>query len=126
MNKLTLLFFTLALASISCLETTSTIKAQPEPTAIPTATQTEPASGAVFDVGIWTPKPETPLCAIVTAAKSLHLRNAPNEHAPIVGYLKAGERVTLDEHEGDWWKVATSKDKSGYSKADYLQIVTCP
>lgn len=126
MNKMTLLFFPLILASIACMETTSTINLQPAPTAIPTKTQAEPASGAVYEIPTWTESATPTVCAEVTAAQALHLRAQPNEHAPVIEYLRAGERVTLDEHSGAWWEITTRQGKSGYSKADYLQIVTCP
>jgi len=125
MNKMTLFFLTLALASLACMESTIEISATPAPTNTAGLTQSdEPASGAVFDLETWnTPAPNR--CAIITAARSLHLRQAPNEQAAVVDYLMAGEQVTLESAVGDWWKIATADGASGYSKADYLQIVTC-
>lgn len=124
MNKLMVLFSTLVLASLACMEQTQTYVA-PFPTTQPTATEIE--SGEVFEVSAWTPAPTQPAktCAIVTAVQSLHLRQNPNDRAPIVDYLTAGERVTLDENDGDWWKITTSAGLHGYSHMHYLEVVPC-
>lgn len=125
MNKLIKLILPLMLASLACMETTMNAQVEPTSTAQTTATQTqEPASGAVFELTDWTPTPET-FCAIVTAARSLHLRAARNERAPVVAYLEAGERVTLVEATGTWWKITTATGKHGYSNSSYLQVISC-
>ena len=128
MNKriLTTAVFIL-LVSTACL-TTSVI-----PSALPAAstppllngapiqsTPEENQAGAVFD-----PEPMTlrPLCAIVTAAASLHMRAEPNEKAEVLAYLQSGEQVTVKE-PGTWWKIE-AQGLTGYAKGKYLQEVKC-
>lgn len=125
MNKLTILILGLTLASLGCLSTTIT----PVPTTeAPTATPIpdEDPAGAVFEIPAeWMDaRPTRENCATVTAAQSLHIRAEPNDKAEVLGYLKAGEQVTIITF-GDWWKIETATGVTGWSNADYLVGSDC-
>jgi uncharacterized protein YgiM (DUF1202 family) len=97
---------------------TKSVPATPTQTAMLATTETEPASGAVYQI----PTP-SPLCATVTAIESLHLRTQPNERAKVLGYLRNGEQVRTITF-GKWWKISTAKG-TGYANAKYLELTEC-
>jgi uncharacterized protein YgiM (DUF1202 family) len=116
----TILLLTLMLSS--CISATGT----QTPTAVIKTTPaiTEIESGDVFEIVTETETPIPALCAIVTAEQALHLRAEPSATSQVIGWLKAGEIITVDSRAGEWWKV-TARANTGYAHADYLQESEC-
>jgi len=54
------------------------------------------------------------------ATGDLHLRTAPDDQAEVIGWLRAGERVTWIEDSGDWRAVITQDGVSGYAHGNWL------
>lgn len=128
MRKLILI---LALAQIACLQTTIASTAEKSdgtsaPSAVPAAfLSQEPESGAVIDLAsLQTPIPDPRKCATVTAIEALHLRTEPSEKAVVIGWLKAGQVVTVRIQEPDWWMVE-AEGRTGYARAAYLKESEC-
>ena len=71
-----------------------------------------------------TPKP-TKLCAIITADEALHLRDAGNEKADHIDYLKHGEQVTVLNPAGQWWKIETRAGQTGYANSKFMEAQKC-
>ncbi len=57
--------------------------------------------------------------AVVNTAV-LNLRSQPNTTSSIITKLVKGETVTLVSKSGDWYKITTSKGKSGYVMAKLI------
>jgi uncharacterized protein YgiM (DUF1202 family) len=128
MSKTRILTLTvmIVLISVACLTTTipsaPTAASTPPPTERGSAPERlEEEAGAVFDLSSH-PTPG-PLCAIVTADQSLHMRAEPNEKAEVLAYLQNGEQVTVKEL-GAWWKIE-AHGLIGYAKGKYLQEAEC-
>lgn len=57
--------------------------------------------------------------AVVNTAV-LNLRSQPNTTSSIITKLVKGETVTLVSKSGDWYKITTSKGKTGYVMAKFV------
>lgn len=58
----------------------------------------------------------------VTAAEALNLRSGPGTKYTVKYVLKAGETVTrLPTTNGDWWKVATQDDLTGWIHSKFCK-----
>lgn len=128
--KITILM--LVLASLACLQTvipggTFTIEEGQNPACVEPicsiATEDEPESGAVYE-----PTAESQMlkatCAIVTATRSLWIRQEPSEKSAAISWLHTGDIVTVIGRVGDWWKIEAA-DATGYARADYLSETEC-
>jgi len=99
MKNLALLFLVLALAA--CSPEIMPAITDPLPTVSPAPTAELLAVPAVS-----TPTAELPTVSTVTAVQSLHVRQEPNENAPVIGYLYSGDNVTLTgECLGGWAQI---------------------
>ena len=67
-------------------------------------------------------KTETPDICTVTAAESLHLRDAPNIEGTVITWLTPGDELTLlpDPPSGDWVKVQFGKF-TGWIHSNYCE-----
>mgnify|MGYP000966068685 CR=1 FL=1 len=53
-------------------------------------------------------------------ASTMHIRSGPGTEYGAIGGLKKGEKVTIVDREGDWFKIEF-KDSFGYVSALYIQ-----
>lgn len=53
-------------------------------------------------------------------ASTMHIRSGPGTEYGAIGGLKKGEKVTIVDREGDWFKIEF-KDVFGYVSALYIQ-----
>jgi len=117
-----------SIATLACL-TTQTAAVLTVPTTTPVTRQAK----AALDTS-QTPEPK-PLCAIVSA-HSLHIRNGPNHHAQVMGWLQQGASADLlaPTNETGWAKVhahgiqfdGKKARLTGYVKAEFITITICP
>ena len=59
-------------------------------------------------------KPAAPTVVLVVEVDGLNFRKEPNSDSPAMRGLAKGERVTLLEDQGDWYKVRDAKKVIGY------------
>ena len=59
-------------------------------------------------------QPAATKVVLVVEVDGLNFRKEPNSDSPAMRGLKKGERVTLLEDQGDWYKVLDEKDITGY------------
>lgn len=59
-------------------------------------------------------------------AKSLKVRQGPEEGSPMIGGIMNGEKVTFIEKSGRWTKIQFKKGKEGYVFSSYLRAVDDP
>lgn len=64
--------------------------------------------------------PATALGNAVVNTEVLNLRSQPNTTSVIVAKLVKNETVTLVSKSGDWYKITTSKGKTGYVMAKFV------
>lgn len=110
MKKVLTLLFVFVLAGCAGFDPYAAI-AQPAPISSPTAT-TEP-----------TPRPTATapadLCTVTAAA--LHLRRGPGVSYAVIGYLYAGEIVTIESTRGAWLQV-TTESGAGFIRSRYCRM----
>lgn len=101
--KRILITLILSLTLAACLDTSAAIQqpASPSPTPqdTPTATATEPA----------------PMQCTVTA-EALHVRSGPGLSHSVMGYLYAGDIVTIESQRGAWYDIGAGWVHGNYCK----------
>ena len=102
---LTVLFLCLTLAA--CLDTSAALQ-QPA-TRTPTATNTTQATASATATE---PAPMT--CKVI--ADALHVRSGAGVSYSVIGYLKAGDIVTIEGTRGDWYDIGAGFIHSKYCK----------
>ena len=125
MKKIFVLILGLSLMSLACLQ--SAVLVQPIAAISKTESSvSEPTANSVkgFATSAAT-QPAAPACAKVIAIEALNVRNAPNETAVVLAWLKSGEVVqVIDNTHADWWRVK-SIAKVGYVRSSYLKESEC-
>lgn len=105
----------LLLSALACTLTDDPATALPQPTAAPfeqTPTKTAPAVGPTYTT--------IPASCKVTA-DNLHLRGEPRETAPVLGYLSAGDQLTLTgaAPAGEWIQVISPAGLTGWVNSNF-------
>jgi len=128
MKKLFVAVLFLTLTSIACLQSAITPQSAQTHTATPSRavasareTDTEPHSGAVYQVPTYAPKPK---CLSVTAMRSLTVRAEPDRNAQPVTWLLNGEQVEYIGTINDWYWIK-SGDTVGYAHSAYMEKTSC-
>ena len=125
MKKILILILCLALMSLACLQ--SAVLVQPITASSKTESSvSEPTTNPVkgFATSVAT-QSAAPACAKVIAIEALNVRNAPNETAVVLAWLKSGEVVqVINKTNADWWRVKSTA-KVGYVRSSYLKESEC-
>ena len=100
MKKVLLVILTLSLAA--CLNTNAAIQQPATNTPTPQATATDSPTAT-----------NEPTVCTVTAG-SLHIRSGPGLSYPVIGYLFAGDIVTIEGTRGNWYEIGTGFIHSKY------------
>lgn len=79
-------------------------------------------TGNSGDAGNSATKPPASLGKAAVNTAVLNLRSQPNTTSPIAGKLLMNETVTLVSKSGDWYKVTTSKGKTGFVMGKFVTI----
>lgn len=117
MRHLFLALSLLLLLSLACMSTLPPLETMPpEDTGTPSPFATGYCTPAVE------PTATTRACLVVIATDSLHLRQAPTEHSAALDWLANGKTVTALALEDGWWFVATTGEKHGYVKAEFVEV----
>ena len=58
----------------------------------------------------------------VVTASALNVRKGAGTNYPVVGQMKKGEKVQLDERVGDWWSTYFG-EHGGFVHKDYIKVV---
>lgn len=66
------------------------------------------------------PAPE-PVPTVRVTASSLNVRGEPSAKAPILGRVQSGDRLTLLEERGEWYRVEWSAGREGWVSARYAR-----
>lgn len=125
MKGLVILFLTLAIASLACMQVPDSPVGTPAAieTATPGFTPDEVYEPTLTKVATVSPSPET--CAKVIAIQSLHLRAGASENDIVLAWLKHGDVVhVVDRSDSDWWFI-NFEGVSGYARSMYLQESEC-
>lgn len=64
------------------------------------------------------PSPTPTAFPVAVIGGAYHLRAAGNAHAPVLGYLYEGDRVTILDEKNGWLKVETADGVTGWVKGD--------
>jgi hypothetical protein len=95
------------ISTTTTTQTTSTQTADSDTTILNTDTTTVTAATGIPPYG-W------------CNASTMHIRSGPGTEYGAIGGLKKGEKVTIVDREGDWFKIEF-KDGFGYVSALYIQ-----
>lgn len=126
MSRTIFLFILAGVVSLACLAPAGAVVSSPvvenTPISDSLAASEPPNMGGVELV-------ESPdlavICARVTAARSLWVRESPGVDGAPVGGLLAGDLVRLDGAPvGDWWPVMVD-GRAGWARSAFLEVVTC-
>ena len=109
MQKVFTLLLVLTLAA--CVEYPSA--AQPAPLT-PTPTQTAPATATASNTAT-----AAEVCT-VTAAEALHVRSGAGVAFGVIGYLYAGDIVTIQSTRGNWYEVTIAHGE-GWINSNYCK-----
>lgn len=63
--------------------------------------------------------PQTMACQ----AKALNIRSAASSTASIIGTMKYGDKIRIDEMDGDWYKIGLDDGTIGYVYDQYMSVV---
>lgn len=70
--------------------------------------------------------PETPVVKqtgkVVNVSTNLRVRSGAGTNYGVVGYILNGETVTIEEKNGTWYKITSSKGIQGYVSGEYISI----
>jgi probable enterotoxin D len=70
--------------------------------------------------------PETPAVKqtgkVVNVSTNLRVRSGAGTNYGVVGYILNGETVTIEEKNGTWYKITSSKGIQGYVSGEYISI----
>lgn len=103
MKRILTLILSLTLAA--CLDTSAAIQQPANPSPTPQATATTSEHVRIV---------ELPQCTVT--ADALHIRGGAGVTYSVIGYLKAGDIVTVQDQRGAWYDIGAGWVHSKYCK----------